>query len=357
MFDELLNGTTSVVSKSSVVHAAYAPDQRQQQNTTTSTSTTVAADTPSLNIKTTPETTSQVPTVTVIENTNQAKLMKKMHKLTKTNLSTFVVHQDNPLEQVIGNPSQSIKTRRQLETDGEMCMFALTMDVKTTFLNEPLKEEVYVNQLNGFVNPHHPDKVYRLKKAVYGLKQASRACIDTSMATKPLDVELSETPVEQTKYRSMARPTEKHLNEVKRIFQYLKNTIHMGLWYLKDTGVDKLVSWSSKKQDYTSMSTAEAEYVSLSACCAQVLWMSTQLTNYGFHFDKIPIYCDLKAVIAISCNPVQYSRTKHIDVRYHFIKEHVERGIVELFFVRTEYQLGDMFTKALPEDRFKHLIR
>ncbi|GJR55221.1 hypothetical protein Tco_1405742 [Tanacetum coccineum] len=69
------------------------------------------------------------------------------------------------------------------------------------------------------------------------------------------------------------------------------------------------------------MSTAEAEYVSLSACCAQVLWMRTQLTDYGFNFDKIPMYCDSKAAISISCNPVQHSRTKHIDVRYHFNKD------------------------------------
>ncbi|GJY50516.1 hypothetical protein Tco_0441363 [Tanacetum coccineum] len=145
----------------------------------------------------------------------------------------------------------------------------------------------------------------------------------------------------------------------------------MGLWYPKDTGFnltafsdsyhagcldthkrtsggiqflggDKLVSWSSKKQDCTSMSSAEAENVSLSACCAQVLWLRTQLTDYGFYFDKIPMYCDSKAAIAILCNPVQHSCIKHIDVRYHFIKEQVEKGIVELFFVRTEYQLADL---------------
>ncbi|GKD68697.1 retrovirus-related pol polyprotein from transposon TNT 1-94 [Tanacetum coccineum] len=102
-------------------------------------------------------------------------------------------------------------------------------------------------------------------------------------------------------------------------------------------GGDKLVSWSSKKKDCTSMSTAEAEYMSLSMCCVQVFWMRTQLTDYGFHFDKIPMYCDSKAAIAISCSLVQHSRTKHIDVRYHFIKEQVESGIVELFFVRTKY--------------------
>ncbi|GJX38471.1 hypothetical protein Tco_0251774 [Tanacetum coccineum] len=83
----------------------------------------------------------------------------------------------------------------------------------------------------------------------------------------------------------------------------------------------------------------------------------TQLTDYGFHFDKIPMYFDSKAAITISCNPVQHSRTKHIDVRYHFIKEKVENSIVELFFVGTEYQLADMFTKALSQDRFQYLVR
>nr|GFC52083.1 retrovirus-related Pol polyprotein from transposon TNT 1-94 [Tanacetum cinerariifolium] len=122
-------------------------------------------------------------------------------------------------------------------------------------------------------------------------------------------------------------------------------------------GGDKLVSWSSKKHDCTSMPSAEAEYVSLSACYAQVLWMRTQLTDYGFHFDKIPMYCDSKAAIAILCNHVQHSRTKHIDVRYHFIKEKVEKGIVELFFFGIEYQLADLFTKALPEEMFKYLVR
>ena len=85
--------------------------------------------------------------------------------------------------------------------------------------------------------------------------------------------------------------------------------------------------------------------------------MRTQLTDYGFNFDHIPLYCDSKSAIAISCNPVQHSKTKHIRVRYHFIKEHVEEGTVELFFVKTEYQLADLFTKALPKERFEDLVR
>nr|GFB32172.1 retrovirus-related Pol polyprotein from transposon TNT 1-94 [Tanacetum cinerariifolium] len=119
---------------------------------------------------------------------------------------------------------------------------------------------------------------------------------------------------------------------------------------------EKLVSWSSKKQDCTALSAAKAEYVSLSACYAQVLWMRTQLTDYGFLFNKILIYCDSKSAIAISCNPVQHSKTKHTAVRYHFIKEHVEKGTIELYFVKTDYQLADIFMKALPTDRFNYLV-
>ncbi|GKC42473.1 hypothetical protein Tco_1060195 [Tanacetum coccineum] len=84
--------------------------------------------------------------------------------------------------------------------------------------------------------------------------------------------------------------------------------------------------------------------------------MRSQLTYYGFKFNKIPLYCDNKSVIALCCNNVQHSRAKHIDIRYHFIKEQVENGIVELYFVRTEYQLADIFTKPLPQERFNFLI-
>nr|GEW43302.1 hypothetical protein [Tanacetum cinerariifolium] len=101
----------------------------------------------------------------------------------------------------------------------------------------------------------------------------------------------------------------------------------------------------------------KAEYVALSASYAQVMWMRRQLQDYGLHYNKISLYCDSQSAIAISCNPVQHSRTKHIHTRYHFIKEQVENDIIELYFVRTEYQLADLFTKALPEDRFKYLVR
>ncbi|GJY12367.1 hypothetical protein Tco_0381676 [Tanacetum coccineum] len=104
------------------------------------------------------------------------------------------------------------------------------------------------------------------------------------------------------------------------------------------------------------MSTAEAEYVSLSAYCAQVIWMRTQVIDYRYKYNRIPMYCDSKSAISISCNPVLHSKTKHIDIRYHFIKEHVEKGTVEFYFVSTDYQLADLFTKALPNERFEYLV-
>ncbi|GJR87483.1 retrovirus-related pol polyprotein from transposon TNT 1-94 [Tanacetum coccineum] len=222
--------------------------------------------------------------------------------------------------------------------------------IETTFLNGELKEEVYVSQPEGFVDPDHPHHVYRMKKALYGLKQAPRAWYDT-LSKFLLAQGFSKGVVDPTLYQS--KPTKKHLEAVKRVFRYLQGTINMGLWYPKDTAMaltayadadhagcqdtrrstsgsaqflgDKLVSWSSKKQTSTSISSTEAEYIAMSSC-------------------------------SLCCNNVQHSRSKHIDIRHHFIREQVEKGVVELYFVRTEYQLADIFTKALPRERFEFIL-
>nr|GEY70595.1 hypothetical protein [Tanacetum cinerariifolium] len=121
---------------------------------------------------------------------------------------------------------------------------------------------------------------------------------------------------------------------------------------------DELLNGSSKVMSKSSaVSTADAPNQRQHHTTSLTTHTTPAPTYYGFHFDKIPMYCDSKVAITISCNPVQHSRTKHIDVRYHFIKEKVKKGIVELFFVGTEYQLADLFTKALPEERFKYLVR
>nr|GEY61821.1 retrovirus-related Pol polyprotein from transposon TNT 1-94 [Tanacetum cinerariifolium] len=183
---------------------------------------------------------------------------------------------------------------------------------------------------------------------------------------------------------TIAWPTEKHLHAIKRIFRYLRGTVNQGLWYPKDSSFtltaftnvdhvgcqdtrrstsgslqflgDRLVSLSSKRHKSVAISSTKAKYIALSGCCAQVLWMRSQLTDYGLGFNKIPMYCDNKSAISLCCNNVQHSRSKHIDIRYHFVKEQVKKGVIELYFVNTEYQLADICTKALGRERIKFLI-
>nr|GEY11629.1 hypothetical protein [Tanacetum cinerariifolium] len=189
----------------------------------------------------------------------------------------------------------------------------------------------------------------------YGMESCNP--VGTPMEIKDkLDLDQNETPVDAMKYHSMIDSGFELIGFLDADYAGCKDTFKStfgGAQFL----VEKLVSWSLQKRDCTALSIAKAEYASLSACCAQVLWMRTQLTDYGFHFNKILIYCDSKLAIAISFNPVQHSRTKHIAVRYHFIKEYVEKGTTELYFVKTDYQLADIFPKALPADRFNYLVR
>ncbi|GJR47803.1 hypothetical protein Tco_1315906 [Tanacetum coccineum] len=127
--------------------------------------------------------------------------------------------------------------------------------------------------------------------------------------------------------RYQPNPKESRLIAVKIIFRYLK-----------------------------AMSLAKAEYVAAAGCCANILWMKSQLTDYDIIYEKVPILCDNTSVITISNNSVMHSRTKHIDIRYHFIKDHILKGDIELHFIPTQYQLADIFTKPLDEPTFKRLI-
>ncbi|GJX21838.1 hypothetical protein Tco_0226283 [Tanacetum coccineum] len=116
----------------------------------------------------------------------------------------------------------------------------------------------------------------------------------------------------------------------------------MGLWYSKDT-------------DMSLSAYADADHVGCQDTRRSTSG-SAQFLDYGFQFNTIPLYCDNKSAIALCCNNVQHSRAKHIDIRYHFIKEQVENGIMELYFVRTEYQVANIFTKPLPRERYNFLI-
>nr|GEX62766.1 copia protein [Tanacetum cinerariifolium] len=304
---------------------------------------------------------------------------------------------DHPLEQVIGEPSRLVLTRNQLRSDGDMCMYALTfkrldvwvlvlapdnispLTLKWLFKNKHDEEQTVIRNKSrlvvrgyrqeegidfeeSFAPPlrnvdvgemtfflglqvnQSPCGIF-INQSKYVLeilnKYGMESCdpVGTPMEIKDkLELDQNGTPVDATKYRRMIGALMYLMSSRPDIDSGFELTVFSDADYAecKDTfkstfgGAqflgEKLVSWSSKKQDCTALSTAEAEYVSLSACCAKVLWMQTQLTDYGFHFNKILIYCDSKSAIAISCNP-------------------------------TDYQLADIFTKALPTDRFNYLVR
>nr|GEW03036.1 copia protein [Tanacetum cinerariifolium] len=183
--------------------------------------------------------------------------------------------------------------------------------------------------------------------------------------------------------RYQSNPKESHLIDVKRILRYLKGNLTLGMYYLKCSSFDlkgysdsdyagwnmdrkstssacqilcgKLVCWSAKKQQSVAMSSAEAEYVDAAGCCASIIWMKSQLSDYDIHYNIVPIFCDNTSSISISNNPVLYSRTKHIDIRYHVTRDHILKGDIELHFIPTEYQLADIFTKPFNEPTFSRL--
>jgi hypothetical protein len=390
------------------------------------------------------------------------------------------------------------------------------MDVKSAFLNDPIKEEVYVEQPPGFEDSEYPNHVYKLSKALYGLKQAPRAwyeClrdflitngfkvgkVDPTLFTKTvakdlficqnyvddtifgstnkstceefsrimiqkfemsmmgelkyflgfqikqlqegtfisqtkyiqdilkkfvmkngkpiktpmgtnghLDLDTGGKSVDQKVYQSMigsllylcasrpdimlsicmcarfqANPKEVYLRAVKRIMRYLVYTPKFGLWYPKGSTFDligffdadyagckidrkstsgtcqflgrSLVSLASKKQNFVALSTAEAEYIVAGHCCAQLLWMRQTLRDYGYKLSKVPLLCDNESAIRMADNLVEHSCTKHIDIQYHFLRDHQQKGDIKIAYVSTHNQLADIFTKPLDEKTISKL--
>eukprot|EP00253_Pinus_taeda_P028162 PITA_28162 len=367
------------------------------------------------------------------------------------------------------------------------------MDVKSSFLNGYLEEEVYVEQPDGFIHGNDPNLVCRLKKALYGLKQAPRAWyyrldkylhqqgfskgsadsnlyikvendkllilvvyvddiifgsneedmsqsfalvmekefemsllgeltyfLGLKIQQKQGGIFLSQTKylkqilkkygmedakpvctpmvrgcslstndesaaVHQPTYRSMigsllyltgtrpdimhavgivgrfqANPKETHLQAVKRIFKYLQGTQNYGLWYPRDTNLTLHAytdtDWAGSVDDRKSTSGAEAEYVAAASCCTQLLWMMQTLQDFQITCTPpISILCDNTSAISISKNPVMHSKTNHIPIKYHFLREQVLEQKVKLEYVPSKEQVADILTKPLPRETFEYL--
>ena len=180
--------------------------------------------------------------------------------------------------------------------------------------------------------------------------------------------------------RYQSNPKESHLIAVKMIIKYLKGTTIVGLWYPKGTSLNltgfsdsnfagckldrkttsgtchllesSLVSWNCKKQACVTLSTPDGEYIAARSCCAQSLWMKQQLEDFGVNLDHIPLNCDNTSAINLTKNLVMHSRTKHIEIRHHFLRDHVLKGDYCIEFIDSEHQLADIFTKPLARDRF-----
>ncbi|GKD99775.1 putative ribonuclease H-like domain-containing protein [Tanacetum coccineum] len=339
------------------------------------------------------------------------------------------------------------------------------MDVKCAFLYGTIEEEIYVHQPPGFVDPAHPNRVYKVIKALYGLHQAPKAWYETlssfliengfrrctidktlfikkkksdimlvqvyvddiifdstkkSMCTEFEDcmhkrfqmcsmgeltfflghqvkqqpdgifisqdkyvasiltkfefwsIRTATTPIESNKplvkdedvhvYRSMigslmhliasrpdimfavcacarfqVTPKASHLNVVKRIFR-------------------RLISWQCKKQTIVANSTTEVEYVAAAYCCGQVLWIQNQMMDYGFNFMNINIHVDNESTISVIKNPVAHSRTKHIEIQFHFIRDCYEKRLIEVIKIHTDSNVADLFTKGFNVIRFNFLV-
>ncbi|GJX56109.1 putative ribonuclease H-like domain-containing protein [Tanacetum coccineum] len=351
------------------------------------------------------------------------------------------------------------------------------MDVKSAFLYGTIEEEVYVHQPPGFVDPAHPNKVYKVIKALYGLHQAPRAWYETlssfllkngfrrgtidktlfiknnksdimlvqvyvddiifgsttqsmctefedcmhkrfkmsSMATTPIastkplvkdeddvdvDVHVYSSMISSLMYLTTSRPNimfavcacarfqvtpkASHLNAVKRMFRYLKHQLKLGLWYPRDSpfkleafsysdyggaNLDRksttggcqvlgirLISWQCKKQTIVANSTTKAKYVAAANCCGQVLWIHNQMMDYGFNFMNTKIHIDNESTICIVKNPVYHSRTKHIEIRHHFIRGCYEKRLIDVIKIHTDANVADLLTKGFDVTRFNFLV-
>ncbi|GJV80903.1 putative ribonuclease H-like domain-containing protein [Tanacetum coccineum] len=279
------------------------------------------------------------------------------------------------------------------------------MDVKSAFLYRKIEEEVYVCQPPGFEDLNFPDKVYKVKKALYGLHHAPKSMFSTERVMEYLisqdkymaeilknfnfaTIKTASTPIETNK--ALVKDDEAEAIDV-HLYRLMIGSLMYLAAYRPDimlclckirpfdlelfqivlsgssldrkstTGVvrflgKRLISWQCKKQIIVANSTTKAKYVATTNCCGQVLWIQNQMLDYGFNFMNTKIYIDNESTICIVKNPVFHSKTKHIEIRYHFIRDSYEKRLIQVIKIHTGYNVADLLTKALDVSRFNFLL-
>ncbi|GJR11155.1 putative ribonuclease H-like domain-containing protein [Tanacetum coccineum] len=292
------------------------------------------------------------------------------------------IHKDHSLDHVLGDVQSRVQTRTMINEQG---FISDVYEGKT-------HEDLHTCLFACFLSQEEP------KKQVHH-RDFNAHCTDVEVET--VDVNLYRLMIGSLMYLTASRPnimfvvraytrfqvTPKvsHLHAVKRIFRYLKGQPKLGLWYPKDSPFDlkaytdsdyaaasldkksttrcsqflgkRLISWQCKKQTIVANSTTEAEYVVASSCCGQVLWIENQSLDYGYNFMNIKIFIDNESTIYIVKNPVFYSKTKHIEIRHHFIRDSNEKKLIQMIKIHTEqFNVADLLIKAFDVGRFQYLI-
>ncbi|GKE09762.1 putative ribonuclease H-like domain-containing protein [Tanacetum coccineum] len=270
------------------------------------------------------------------------------------------------------------------------------MDVKSAFLYGNIKEEVYVCQPLGFVDPEFLEKVYKVEKALYGLHQALRAwCethstylldngfhmgqIDKTLFIKRLkgDILLVQVYVNDIIFgstkKSLCDEFEQITHNMFQMSSMGELTFFLGLQVKqKEDGIfisqdndyagasldrkstiggcqflgSRLISWQCKKQTVVANLTTKAEYITASHCCGQVLWIQNQMLDYGFNFMQTKIYVNNKSAICVIKNPAYHSKTNHIEIRHHFIRDSYKKRLIVMIKIHTDHNVANLLTKA-----------
>nr|GEY15650.1 putative ribonuclease H-like domain-containing protein [Tanacetum cinerariifolium] len=276
--------------------------------------------------------------------------------ITASPTPTLRIHRDHPKSQIIGPVDNLIQTRNKSKEVGEQSFIAIIHQKTDLALLQICLFSCFISQLETKKGYNRSDSFYQKAKAK--LHSCTSLC-----------------------GWHQVTPKECHLHAVKRIFRYLKGHPKLGLWYPKDSPFDlvaysdsdyggasqdrkltskgcqflgrRLISWECKKQTIVATSTTEAEYVTAASCCGQVLWIQNQLLDYGYNFMNTNIYIDNNSALYIVRNPVYHSKTKHIEIRRHFIRDYFEKKLINVDHIHTDENVSDLLTKSFDAGRFQ----